>query len=312
MPKSTGYTYVTPQLLNLLEPLSRYMALRTSFLRAMLDCGEQGIIRQLQRRREQGYVFQPNAQRRAYNNIWCPRIHAITAKGELLLRERDIHPLKTTRLEKYKIGSEGSNFAHSMTICDTMASIEIGLRATGCRLISWVEIIRGIEVANPLKLSYDTSYKGVRFQGKLSPDGLFGIEYPDGTAKYFFLEVERKNPVGLKALSNQSALKKAANRSSYLGKLLAYKDIFDKNTFRLLGITTFNILFVAPNDAKVSNMIAVAEEIFGSSQKCLFHSVTVQEDLPAAPPPFPDLVVSPWRRAGHKDLSLAPTGFTPP
>ena len=304
MPKSSGYTYVTPELLNLLEPLSRYMALRTSFLRAMLDCGEQGIIRQLQRRRKQGYVFQPQAQKRAYNNIWCPKIHAITPKGESLLIDRGISPYATTRLEKYKIGGEGGNFAHSMTICDVMASIEIGLQGTGCRLISWLEIIENSEIQKPLLLAYDTSYKGVRFQGKLSPDGLFGIEHPDGTTNYFFLEVERKNPVGLKALNSQSALKKAANRSSYIGKLLAYKDIFDKDTFKQLGIPTFSILFVAPNDTKVSNMITVAGELFGSSQKCLFNSVPVQEDLPAAPPPFPDLVMSGWKRVGYEEVSL--------
>lgn len=304
MPKSSNSSYVTPQLINLLEVLSRYMALRTSFLRGLLECGEQGIIRQLQRRRDQGYIFQPNAQRRAYNNIWCPRIHAIAPKGEQLLKERGIYTVQTTRLDKYKIGTEGGNFAHSMTICDVMASIEIGLKQTGCRLVSWPEIVSKAPSANPLKLEYDTWYQGVRFAGSLSPDGLFGIEDASGHTTYFFLEVERKNPVGLRALENKTSLRKSARRASFIGKLLAYKDIFDKNTFHQLGIPTFNLLFVAPNETKISNMLAVTEELFGKSQKCLFHAVPVQEDLPAAPPPFPELVLSPLSRAGHPPKRL--------
>lgn len=307
MPRSARQTYVTPQLLSLLEVLSRYMALRTSFLRDMLECGDQGIVRQLQRRREQGYIFQPHAQKRAYNNIWCPRIHAITPKGEALLEERGIHPLKTTRLDKYQIGSAGSNFAHSMTVCDVMASIEIGLKKTGCRLVSWLEIIESVECMEPMKLAYDTEFDGVRFKGNLSPDGLFGIGYPDGSINYFFLEVERMNPVGLKALESRKALQKSARRASFIGKLLAYKDIFDRNTFRQLEIPTFSVLFVAPNEAKIDNMVAVTKKVFGSSQKCWFHAVPVQEDLAVAPPPFPDLVSSSWRRAALSPAILTST-----
>lgn len=307
MPKLSRASYVTPQLLSLLEHLSRYMALRTSFLREMLDCGEQGIIRQLQRRRDQGYIFQPHAQKRAYNNIWCPRIHAITPKGEALLYDRGIHPLATTRLDRYKIGTGGTNFAHSMTICDVMASIEIGLRGSGCRLICWHEILEYVDTPDPLKLPYDTEYNGVRFRGRLSPDGLFGVEHPGGDTSYYFLEVERMNPVGLKALESRSALTKAARRASFIGKLLAYKDIFDRNTFTQLDIPTFSILFVAPNATKIDNMITVTEELFGKSQKCLFHAVPVQEDMATAPPPFPDLVGAPWRRAGAPSISLCPS-----
>ena len=57
-------------------------------------------------------------------------------------------------------------------------------------------------------------------KGKLVPDGLFGIRYPNGQVSFFALESENFNPIEPKDL----------NRASTLKKLLAYHDIINKKT----------------------------------------------------------------------------------
>jgi hypothetical protein len=297
-PRVTGYHIVTTELLDLLELLYRYKYLRTSFIRQLLDCGEQGIIRQLKLRREQGYTHQPPEQRRGYNNLWCPRIHSITKKGEQVLLDHDRHPLKVTRLHRPKSDAPIKNFAHAMMICDTLASIEIGLKGTEASLIPWTEIMERAEGDDPMRLPFDASYQGKPVRGKLVPDGLFGIRYPDGTASFFALEAEHFNPVEPSDL----------NRASTLKKLLAYQDIIKRKTFKKLGIPNLRVLFVAPTMSRREHMVELATRLYGSTNRYLFHEVPVQEQLLVAPPPFPSLVTSEWRRAGLSSVPLFSVG----
>ena len=294
MAKKSGYTIVTPQLLELLELLSRYKYLRTSFIRQLLPCGSQGIIRQLNRRRKQGYIHQPREQKRGYNNLWCPRIHSITKQGEQLLIDHDRHPLKVTRLHRQQGDAPVKNFAHAMMICDTLASIEIGLKGTDCEFIPWTAIVDRVEHADPMRLEFATTYQGKAVQGKIVPDGLFGIRYPNKQVSFFALEAENFNPLEPKDLGRASTLK----------KLLAYHDIISKKTYKQLGIPNLRVLFAFPTKERTNHAVELAERIYKQSNMFLFHDIPVQELLFIAPPPFPELVSSQWKRAGNDSTPL--------
>lgn len=293
-PRKVGYHIITPELLDLLELLSRYKYLRTSFIRDLLDCGEQGIIRQLQRRREQGYITKPTEQLRGYNNLWSPRIHALTPKGEQVLIDYDRHPLRVTQLDRKPTYWPARNFAHSMMICDTLASIEIGLKGTGCRLIPWTEIVERATVDEPMRLPFTFTHDGKHVSSKLVPDGIFGIQYPDGTASFFALETEHGQPLTRSHFGSGSTMK----------KLLAYKAISDNKTYKQIGINNLRVLVVAPTQQRSANMAKLATELFGSTNLFLFHDIPVQEIIFKAPPPFPDLVSSKWLRAGMDSIPL--------
>lgn len=293
-PRVTGYHIVTPELLDLLELLARYKYLRTSFIRGLLDCGEKGIIHQLKLRRDQGYVMKPSEQLRGYNNLWSPRIHSITKKGEQLLIDHDRHPLRVTQLDRKPTYWPAKNFAHSMMICDTLASIEIGLKGTGCRLIPWTEIVERATVEEPMRLPFAFTYQGKHVSSKLVPDGLFGIQYPDGTASFFALETEHGQPLTRSHFGSGSTMK----------KLLAYKAISDSKAFKQMGVNNLRVLVVAPTEQRSSNMAQLATELFGSTNLFLFHDIPVQEIIFKAPPPFPDLVSSGWKRAGMEAIPL--------
>lgn len=305
MSGNAGYHIVTPEMLDLLELLARYKYLRTSFIREMLDCGGRGIIYQLQRRRRQGYIHQPKEQKRGYNNLWCPRIHSITKEGLRLLHEHGRDPYKVTRLDPHQGDVPARNFAHSMMICDVMASIEIGLKGTGAKLIPFGEIMARLDPASdPMRLEFNSSFRGEAVRGKLVPDGLFGIRYPDGEASFFALETERTNLVGIDALIDPEKLKKAVHRTSGLKKIIAYEDITEKKTYKQLGIPNMRVLFITPNKTKAKNYCEMAKAVCGSNTLFLFHDVPVQEEILKAPPPFPSLLTADWQRAGMEPTQL--------
>lgn len=293
MGRKTGYHIVTEELLDLMELLYRYKYLRTSFLQRLLECENRALNYRLQLRRSQGYIFQPPEQRRGYNNLWCPRIHSITKKGEQVLVEHDRHPLKVTRLHRPKGDVPVKNFAHAMMICDTLASIEIGLKDKA-EVIPWTAIVERGTVSEPMRLPFNAVHEGKSVTGKLVPDGLFGIRYPNGQVSFFALEAENFNPVEPNDLKRASTLK----------KLIAYNDIITQKRYQQLGINNLRVLFVFPTKARAIHAKELAERLFTRSNAFLFHDIPVQELLFIAPPPFPELVTSDWMRAGMSGTTL--------
>lgn len=179
-------------------------------------------------------------------------------------------------------------------ICDTLASIEIGLKDTGCEFIPWTEIVSKVDHDDPMRLEFSTTYEGKRVSGKIVPDGLFGIRYPNGLVSFFALEAENFSPIEPKSLE----------RSSTLKKLLAYTDIIKNKTFKQLGIPNLRVLFVYPTAIRSGHAHELAVKLFTESNMFMFNDIPVQEMLFKAPPPFPDLVTSKWLRAGLEPKEL--------
>lgn len=292
--RKRGWQIVTPELLDLLEVLARYKYLRTPFIRDLLpNCGHRGINHQLKYRHDQGYIERPKEQFRAYNNLWSPNIHSITKKGEQTLIDHGRHPLRVTRLDRKPTIWPARNFAHSMMICDTLASIEIGLQGTGARLVPWTEIVP-TDTDDPLRLPFSFTYNGQSVRTSLVPDGLFGIEYANGHTSYFVLEAENGQPLTRSHFRSGSTLK----------KLLAYKDIITKKTYQQMGCSNLRVLFVFPSEVTAKHAAELAEEATGKTDKLRFMNIPVQEMILKAPPPFPDLATKPWYTAGKERKPL--------
>lgn len=290
--RKTGWHRVTPDLLALLETLHRYRYLRSSFLPELLPGGDDGIKKQLRRRRVQGYVSWPDEQFRGYNNLWCPKVYELTKKGEQTLIDHGRHPQRVTRLDRKPTVWPARNFAHSMMICDTLASIEIGLKDTGARFVPWTEIVP--DGNDPLRLPYSFTYNGQTVSTALVPDGLFGIEYDNGHTSYFVLEAENGQPLTRSHFRSGSTLK----------KMLAYKDIITKKTYKQMGCSNLRVLFVFPSEVTAKHAAELAEEATGATEKLRFTNIPVQEMILKAPPPFPDLVTREWYTAGKERKQL--------
>lgn len=292
---------ITDNDLEIFRVLARYRYLRASFIYELLPHrSRQGLSRSLRRLFDHGYVNKPREQRRGYNDIYCPDIYELDTKGEQVLLDNQAKPHEITRLYRQKTDAPVKNFGHSMMICDVMASIEIGLKDTGYKLITWQEIVARAEVENPMKLPCSIRYTFPdnhieSLDTFIVPDGLFGIERPDGKFSFFAVEVEKFNPI------EPTNLK----RASFLKKVLAYRNIQSRNVYKdQLKIPNMRVLIVAPTETRMNHMIELTERLTGGSNLFLFANIPVPEMTGRAIPPLPDLARDHWRRAGKEPVTL--------
>lgn len=289
---------ITPNDQDILRLLARYRYLRASFIDQLLPGrSSQGLSRSLRRLFDHGYIDKPREQHRGYNSLYCPDIYELDDKGTEALHDE---PLEVTRLYRQKIDAPIKNFAHSMMICDAMASIEIGLLGSKHTIITWQEIVARANHKKPMKLPCELSHTfpdGRRETNKtfLVPDGLFGIRHPDNKVSFFVLECEHYNPI------EPTNLK----RASFLKKVLGYRDIQRSGVYKSqLVIPNMRVLVAAPTKTRMNNMIELAKRITQQSNLFLFTHIPVQEELLKAPLPFPSLISTPWERVGHESVTL--------
>lgn len=284
----------TDRLYTLLEQLYRYKYLRTSFLRELTGSGVQGIIRQLKTRKDQGLVKRERAS-----------IHRLTDLGKEVLLSSQDRPRKVVRLNPKKGDFAGRDFPHSMMVCDVMASLEIGIKQNGCELITFEEILER-SPNQSFSLPFKFTHNGVTIKKKIIPDAIFGVRYPDGKVSFFALETERTSTLDPKNIKRSSSTKH---------KLLAYKDIMDKKTYKTdWGIPNLHVLFVFPSTSRLNTGIRIATELFGSHPDFYFtevpvqvtfaDNIPVQEMLLDAPKPYPDLFTRDWLRAGLSPVRI--------
>lgn len=278
--------------------LARYRYLRSSYIYALLPHrSQQGLGRRLRKLYDFGFLNKPREQRRGYNDLYCPDVYELDEKGERVLGE---DTKEITRLYRQRTDSPVKNFAHSMMICDAMASIEIGLQDTDHELISWQEIVARTDHPEPMKLPCSIRYtfkNGAtdRNDTFIIPDGLFGIKRPDGKVSFFALEAEHYNPI------EPTNLK----RASFLKKLLAYRNIAETGVYKdQLTIPNMRVLIVAPTEKRIEHMMELTERITNGSNLFLFTHIPIQEELLRAPKPYTSLATRQWARAGHEPATL--------
>ena len=279
---------ITPQVLEVLALLARYRYLRKSFIDGLLPHrSADGMNRTLQRLRAQGYVSLPREQFRGYNSLYCCYIYQITPKGLEVLK--DSQPERATNLLRQRSDAPVKNFAHSMMICDALASIEIGAGQNDCAFIPLDAILERAEHDNPLKLP-------CRIKGQpasLVPDGLFGIRYASGNVWFYVLEAEHYNPVW-----PTNNLK----RASFRKKCYAYNDIAMQRPYRKqLAIPNLRYLFLFPSQTRAENAAGHFQRAFHQTKldgRIYLTHVPVQEELLKAPPPYPQLFSRTWYLGG--------------
>lgn len=291
---------ITKQDVEILRLLARYRYLRSTHIEQLTGRLRRAVNFSLRKLFDNAYIDKPREQLRGYNNLYCPDIYELDGKGSELLLERGIKEFEITRLYRQKTNAPVKNFAHSMMICDTMASLEIGIKATDCELISWQEIVKRTDQNEPMKLPCTIShtFAGNKYDRKetaIIPDGLFGIRYPANKVSFFALEAEHYNPIEPKNL----------DRASFLKKILAYREIVKTGVYKQkLKIPNLRVLVVSPTTQRVKHQMELTERITGGSNLFLFHDVPVQEELYSAPPPFPELFIAKWKRAGREDVRI--------
>ncbi len=306
---------LTERDIQLFELLNRYHYLRSNFLYAFLGGNSETRFKErLGHLYHDGrYINRPEQQWQFANCRYMPVIYELDDRGEQVLRGRGLIDSDSPLLKKGRMGAY-RQFAHELMICDCMASIELGVRQNkNLRFISWQEMMakapettRKLDnpFAIPVSISHTFPRTGAtqRADIKIVPDGLFGLEYArDGqkTYRFFALETDRNTlPI----------TRKNVHQTSYLRKILAYRQIAAQNIHKLhLGLPILLVLTVVTNEPHMTKIMSLLREQAheGKSRLFLFKTMSSVGDFKKAPEPAGNMLTDPWQRVGYEPLSIA-------
>ena len=308
--------------------LQRYRFLRSTYIWSLLPPEHRGksfkrfqdrltdLFHETDTLHNGAYLDWPRQQRETYNARYTASIYALSSAGEALLEDEDVQVNYLTDLVRSGRMAVNREFAHTMMICDTLASIELGVQSEpNVRLVSWQEILAKApketqQAGNPFAIPVEISHRfpnaatrtNERF--RLTPDGLFGLEYALPTGKkvyrFFALEAERRNRVITSNLKG----------SSFLKKVLAYRTIIEKGIHTShFGIPNLLILTVAPTQARIDTMKKMILGLYdaGDSSNFLFRCISTQGYDDQVDGPTSHMFHEPWQRAVLDDFRLVNT-----
>ena len=283
---------LTPRDLEIFKLLEQYRYLRSTFIHAFV--GGASATRFKERLGDlfhEGYLDRPSQQWNFANALHRPAVYENGSEAARTLREAGL-----TVGNRHTFLSEMPHrqFLHSLMICGTLASLDLGVRADQrLRLIAWPEILgRAPRAAcssrTPFRLPIPSG-------GYLIPDGMFGLEYAIGSLKayrFFALEADRGTmPVG----------RSNPNQSSYLGKIVAYREIIARQVHKTyLGLPNLLVLTLTTEESRLAEIIRRLSSQSDNSAAFLFKSLNASNLMA----PAPQLLTEAWQRAGHLPLRI--------
>ena len=198
---------LTARDLGILAHVARHRFLSSRQLAALDGGSEQNLLRCLRILFDHGYLDRPYAQL-AHVPLTGPRpmVYGLGKRGaQALAAHSQALPAHTDWTERNK--RAGALFInHTLAVAGFMVGLELACRKdTNLRLIRELEIIAGApaqtrSAREPLRLSVPGFDKKFGISSVIA-DGLFGLAFPDDTASYFLLEMDRGSmPVARVAL----------------------------------------------------------------------------------------------------------------
>lgn len=298
-----------PATIELLETIYEHEPVRTSHLYQLYpDRSQNGLIRSI------GILHRSAAVTKEGDDIselvrpvdyYSSDILHLTDKGARFLRNYR-EPDKVVNLYRPR-GDFRLEREHKLGISDTLTNIRAAVMRSPVAFISQGRIERDFEKEGdkPLCLpaSVTTTIKGRKYdwEGLVTPDGLFGLEYPDGTRKYVALEYQRAGKVEPNKLYGVSSMRR---------KYLAYADIAKSKVYKeLWGVRNLTVLFVFSTQQKYNQSIKLAEELFPNGAPMFLHHCAPEfrvSDKGYIKDPEPDLelLTRPLHRVGLPPIAL--------
>jgi len=303
---------LTARDIELFKLLYRYQYLRSNFLYAFL--GGESETRFKERLgdlyHDGRYIRRPEQQWQFAYSRCMPIVYELDARGEQVLRDHGLLLHESRLLSKGRMGA-CRQFAHQLMICDSLASVELGIRhQPELRFISWQDILAKAPAttassdnpfAIPVTISHTFPGGTRRAEIKAVPDALFGLEYTCGAEKlyrFFALEADR-NTVPVKRTN--------LRQTSFLRKVLAYRQIVADNIHATyLGLPNLFVLTVTTNEKHMTNIMSLVKglAVQGRSTLFLFKTMSSLGNYQRAPDPTPHILTGPWQRVGYEGLAI--------
>ena len=281
---------LSPRDIEIFKLLRRYRYLRSTYIHAFVGgASETRFKERLGDLFHEGYLDRP-AQQWDFADARCMPVVYESGRGSMQALRACGSGIEED--ERQVAATAHRQFLHALMICETLASIELAVRADPrLRFIAWPEILARAPEAvrtskTPLSLPLPPG-------GYVVPDGVFGIEYRNGEAKtyrFFALEADR---------GTMPIARTDPKQSSYLGKLAAYGEIIARQDHKThWGVPNLLVLTLTTSGARLSEIVA---KLGTGSPAFLFKAAegnVLTNSLPA-------LLTEPWQRSGNVPLSIA-------
>jgi hypothetical protein len=249
--------------LRLLAHVARHRFLSSAHLCALDGGSPQNVLRCLRALYDHGYLDRPAALATVPISGPRPFVYALGRKGAQALRESGhLIDARVDWTEKNK--RAGAVFIeHTLAVADFMTGMELACRTRGDAVLMREEDVLALApeetraAREPLRWSMDTITKGKRQTLSVVPDGLFGLTFPDDTAAYFLLEVDR----GTIPISRRRG---SAWRKSIAYKLATYWHGWRAGHHeKQFGVKQVRVAMVTSSRERVTHMLEVVREITG-------------------------------------------------
>jgi hypothetical protein len=256
---------LTERDLKLLAHVARHRFLSSAHLCALDGGSQQNVLRCLRVLFDHEYLDRPAAQRVSLSEDGPrPFVYGLGKKGARALREHG-HLLDEAVDWTEKNKRAGAIFIeHTLEVADFMAGVEIA-----CGTRDDVELMREHEILDmapeetrtarePLRWKVDKVMMGKRETFSVVPDGLFGLRFPDETAAYFVLEVDR----GTIPLIRTDVPGTPAWRKSITYKLATYWEGWRaQQHLKQFGVKQVRVAMVTSSPDRVENMLDIVHEL---------------------------------------------------
>lgn len=232
--------------IDIFKALSRYRYLRSTYLHAF--CGGASETRFKERLGDlfhEGYLDRPLRQWQFADARHLPAIHELNDRSRTILDELGLPREPGTFLSD----SAHRQFAHSVLICECLASFELAARSRSN--LRFIPCLHTLAKAPEETKRSDAPFRLPHRCGTIVPDGFFGLEYCLGKGqkayRFFALEVDR---------GTMPIIRSEKNQTSLVGKLSAYCDfIADAGHKHHLGVPNLLVLTITTAEQRVNEVL---------------------------------------------------------
>lgn len=279
--------------------LARHRFLRSTHIAALVGRSPDRVNDRLMRLFHAGYVDRPRAQLDRYPDRGsAPMVYALANGGARLLAER--HDFSFTSSDwSRKNETAGRPFIeHQLEIMDFYVALQIATRERKeVALIHPYELMASFprpsaDSRDPFALRVKLQEGGVAHDIGLVPDLAFGLRFPDGSRRCFFVEIDR----GTMPVSRSDI-----RQTSFERKMRAYLAVHaTRQHERQFGWKTFRVLTVTTEPARLQSMMDALRGIAASPSPGpgLFW-FAVRDELRANDP-----LHHAWRDGGCRSVSV--------
>lgn len=263
--------------LELLKWINRAGAIRANMLHALDGGNRQNIKVALTELRRAGLICRPEQQQEAWSEHSAFYIYSLAPKGKLMLLELGVIPME------WKAEHQ---LWHKVMVADIVTSFELIARKRGLSFKTQQAIIGDKPLSlNAGKITHPKS--GATYDRPLFADALIAI-----ADTYLLIEADR---------NTESILRPDFKTSSYLRKLLQYREVFKSKTYMTeWGIPSLFVLHISISPDHTKNILRFAEaELNAKSRANLFKGISMLGHRTRTVEPITTLADEPWERAGH-------------